>query len=341
MSDSDSDEIEKPPERREPSARARKGNRMSQLIAEEGDADDEDDADKDFYKQDFWAEDEEDMDFAAEADDEAAGDSFDSDFGDSTESDSDDDGEEKAASKEKAARKKSVYKDPKAAKKREGDDAGSSAAPRPKVSHKKKPRSEAAVLADGQPFAPRGSLRASTKDASAAATEKRKLDAEMAKRRAEDQEKRMKTKGGVELRRLTQEEILEEAKHTEIINRASLEKMLRQEEEKRKVVVRDTNNAGPRIKYSSKRKGDSVLNTVSFLDCPVPASIDDIAPPYPVPQRCPVTGLPAKFFDPATGTPYANLEAFRTLRGRGGRRNSFAGVPPSASDSTVEQPADR
>ena len=90
-----------------------------------------------------------------------------------------------------------------------------------------------------------------------------------------------KTKAGVELRRLTQEELLEEAKQTEIINKASLERMLRQEEEKRKVrrhvpsqrrrehyatasqgvasltqvVVRNTSREGPRVKFHSTRQG--------------------------------------------------------------------------------------
>lgn len=31
-------------------------------------------------------------------------------------------------------------------------------------------------------------------------------------------------------------------------------------------------------------------------------------------QTCPVTGLPAKYLDPLTGTPYANKEAFRVIR---------------------------
>ena len=73
---SDESDAEKPPERRAPSGRAGRGNKMSQLIAEEGD--EEDEADKDFYKQEFWAEpeDEEDRDFAVDADDEAAHDSI-------------------------------------------------------------------------------------------------------------------------------------------------------------------------------------------------------------------------------------------------------------------------
>ncbi|TPP62464.1 Vacuolar protein sorting associated protein 72 [Fasciola gigantica] len=42
------------------------------------------------------------------------------------------------------------------------------------------------------------------------------------------------------------------------------------------------------------------------------------APPVPRPRRrmriCPITGLPARYLDPITLTPYANLAAFRVLR---------------------------
>ena len=144
------DEIEKPPERRAPSSRASKGNRMGRLIQEE-----EDEADNEFYQQEFWAEADQDDEYA-DADDEDGGDSFDSDFGDSTESDSDeDDGEaEKAArSSGAAARKRSVYKDPKA--------SGAMAAPRPKASHKKRPRPEGGLMPP--PTFERSSLRGSTK----------------------------------------------------------------------------------------------------------------------------------------------------------------------------------
>lgn len=320
---SSDEEIEKPPERRAPSARASKGSRMQKLIAEEEDEAEE--GDLEFYQQEFWAEAEGDAEYDAENEDQA-GDSFDSDFGDSTESDDDDEDDEatqkKNAKKEaKIARKKSVYVDPKLKEER--------AAKRPaaeKKSHKRQ-------RADSGPVEPavfsRSSLRGSTQEKTDDLQARRELDEQ---RRRERERKRIasgKTKGAVELVRLTQEEILAEAKQTEIINRASLEKMLRIEEEKRKVAVRDRDTSGPRIVHRSVRRGDSVLTTVSFVECDVPDSVNAIAPPYPAPPRCTITGLPAKFCDPATGTPYATLEAFRMLRGKTGRRStSFAGVAP-------------
>lgn len=327
----DSDEIVKPPERRAPSGRASKGNRMQRLIAEEVDElETEDTADKDFYEQGFWADEDEDDDFAADADDEEARDSFDSDFGDSTESSSDDDDEEDKA-KKKAPKKKSVYKDPKIARKK-GEEGEGSAAPAKKPSHKKRPRPEGEVL--HVEARSRTSLRASTQEASQTADETRKRLDQEAKARAE-RAREMGKKRGVELRRLTQAEILAEAAQTEIINRASLERMLRLEEDKRRVIVRERNTDGPRVRFVSKRNGESVRNTVTFVETPVPAAIDGIAPPYPVAQRCAVTGYPAKYIDPSTGSAYATLEAFRILRGRTGRRHTGSvGGSAAAAPST-------
>ena len=70
-------------------------------------------------------------------------------------------------------------------------------------------------------------------------------------------------------------------------------------------------------------QGDSVVNTLSFVNCEIPAEISAVAPPYPPLLRCAATGLPAKFFDHVTQQPYATLEAFQRLRGRTGRRSSW------------------
>ena len=155
--DEDDMEVEKPPERRAPSGRASKGNRMGRLIQEE----EEEEGDNDFYQQEFWAEAENDAEYDAADEGDAGVDSFDSDFGDSTESDDDDDDEaEKKAKKhdKAAARKKSVYKDPKEKKAAGG---ASSAAAAEKKSHKRQ-RSEVDSLDGGGSSFARGSLRAST-----------------------------------------------------------------------------------------------------------------------------------------------------------------------------------
>ena len=177
------------------------------------------------------------------------------------------------------------------------------------------------------------SRRGSTLASSTEAIEKQKsLDA-AAKARAE----KLAASGGrkgVQLVRLTQEEILAEAAQTEIINKASLERMLRMEEEARRVTKTQRKLDGPRIRYHSHREGDKVFTTVSFIETPVPKSIDGIAPPYPVPARCAVTAAPAKYLDPQTKAPYATLDAFKVLRGRTGRRqsNSFGGAASAAAE---------
>lgn len=211
-SSDDGYEIEKPPERRAPSSRASRGSRMGKLIAEE----EEEEGDGDFYAQDFWNEAEGDDEYADQADDEAAGDSFDSDFGDSTASeDDDDDDNDKAAKKSeaKAARKKSVYKDP---KEKKASVAPNSISAGPK-SHKRQRSGEAAAL--GAP-AERTGRRASTQDHSVAQKARLEQENERAKAREQRRKELGKTKGAIEVRRLTQEEILAEARSTEIINRA-------------------------------------------------------------------------------------------------------------------------
>ena len=339
-SDSGEYEIHKPPERRAPSGRAGRGNRMQRLIAEEEDEEAEDEADKAFYDQGFWADEEADDDFDGDADDEEGRDSFDSDFGESTSSEDDDDDDEDKPKKAPAARKKSVYKDPKLAhKKGEGPSSSSGPAPPKKPSHKKRPRADGDRITILPPAErSKSSFRSSTQQSTAAAEEHRRRLEAAAKARAERAQAEG-AKRGVELVRLTQEEILAEAMQTEIINKASLERMLRIEEEKRREVVRERTSDGPRVKFASKRNGDAVINTVSFVDTPVPSCIDGIAPPPPPPQRCAVTGLPAKYRDPQTGCAYANLDAFKQLRGRTGRRqqHSFGGGGAAAAGSSAGQ----
>lgn len=287
--------------------------------------------DKDFYSQAFWDDENEDGEYDVDADAEDGADSFDSDFGDSTDSSEEDDGEETSKRREPApaARKKSVYVDPKLKAAR---PAASSSA---QSSQRKRARSEAEVLSLQQQAPTRGSMRASTKDATALAVEKRRVSAEMSAVRAARHAELAKSKG-VELRRLTQEDILAEAKQTEMLNRASLEMMLRVEEEKRKTVVRDRHHMGPRMKIKSTRDGNRVENTITFIECAIPPLINASAPQPHVADRCAVTGQPAKYLDPATHCPYATLEAFRMLRGKTGRRHSFSPATPLGASSSAD-----
>ncbi|KAJ2473496.1 Vacuolar protein sorting-associated protein 72 [Coemansia sp. RSA 2322] len=147
---------------------------------------------------------------------------------------------------------------------------------------------------------------------------------------------------------LTQEQLLEEAKQTEIRNVEKLKEFQEQEAEekhrqriagsrKAPLIIRpvahwvstlnhDENSApgssiDPAAKSSSNATGVSVLagrpRTKYVLE-----SLDDAR--YPLnpwarrlsilpPKICPVTGLPARYIHPRTKIPYANLQAYRVL----------------------------
>ncbi|WAR23242.1 VPS72-like protein [Mya arenaria] len=93
-----------------------------------------------------------------------------------------------------------------------------------------------------------------------------------------------------EVRRLTQEELLEEAKITEELNLQSLENYRRLELEKKSRRAIKAKETGPVIRYHSL--------TMPLIE-EVPDDDDE---------------LPAKYFDPVTNTPYATLQAFKIIR---------------------------
>jgi len=98
--------------------------------------------------------------------------------------------------------------------------------------------------------------------------------------------------------------------------------MLRMEEAKRTVISKRRAQQGPRVRTHSK----AGKTLVSFVDMPaVPDVINAKAPQPPAQVRCVITGLPARYRDPQTGTPYATLDAFRTIRGRGRSRSQSHG----------------
>merc|ERR1719186_489427 len=176
----------------------------------------------------------------------------------------------------------------------------------------------------------------------------------MKAREAESRRKRMKMNKQIKVeRKMTQEEILEEAKITEKMNLESLKKYEEMELEAKRRATRsgDRTVKGPAIRYHSvtmpliqeiKDEEDSKPETaedskvdddakplhnktevlgkqertfISFTDT---ETMKDSFPRagYRVPSSkiCPVTRLPAKYFDPVTELPYANLQAFKIIR---------------------------
>ena len=153
---------------------------------------------------------------------------------------------------------------------------------------------------------------------------------------------------------MTQEEILAEARITEIENLASLEAFTRLEAEKKRVKERKTVLQGPVVRFhsvsmpliaeSSSRSAENdaveekevaevanstgskpqaeekyCRNFLIFTDTQsFPAAYFPSRRACKPRQKlfCPITGLPAKYIDPLTSTPYATPQAFKILRNR-------------------------
>jgi len=162
------------------------------------------------------------------------------------------------------------------------------------------------------PITPKGDrvIRESTKTRTAEAEAVRERQQRILNKRKVE---RLKRKGPKQLVKFTQEELLEESKITAEYNIASLEYLLRIEDEKKKAPAARSLFQGPMIQYHSK----GGINTITFTEvAEVPEYINSKALPYPIPEICEITGNPAKYLDPKTGKPYSTKEAFKTLRER-------------------------
>ena len=128
---------------------------------------------------------------------------------------------------------------------------------------------------------------------------------------------------------LTQEQLLEEAKKTEVENLASLEAYARMEAQKKTYKIKDHTISGPAIRYHSvtmpavERDGGLATekysrNFLIFTDTTtIPTSIFPTEKPTkPKSLYCKVTGLPAKYIDPLTKFPYSTAQAFKVIRDR-------------------------
>jgi len=149
----------------------------------------------------------------------------------------------------------------------------------------------------------RGSTKMKTMDTNWNA----KREAKEQKRKKEERNKRKPKKV---FKKLTQAQLLEEAKTTEVLNRESLAIMLKIEEEKKKIPQTRPVSKGPRIIYHSKDGNTTV--TFTDPDC-LPESFN-AKPPCPRKAICEITGLPARYLDPKTGKYYATAAAFKVIR---------------------------
>lgn len=301
--------------------RSNAGSKMASLL----EAEEEDE----FYKTTYggFNEEEDDKEYESEeSESDYEGSDIDIDEDDEVRSDMEDDEPKKR--KRGAGVSTKAYKEP--------------ATKKPKPSENKKPKSEKTrskpppSIQIYQSSPEKKSLRKSTAERSKEREERekeRELKAKMLKEIAN--QKRV-----AEVRRLTQEELLEEAKITEELNLQSLENYQRLELEKKSRRAIKQTQKGPVIRYHSLTmplieelpdEEEEIVEThtkepvdigekcertfITFTDERLLKdyfSQKRVKPP--VKQFCPVTRLPAKYFDPITQTPYATLQAFKIIR---------------------------
>ena len=165
----------------------------------------------------------------------------------------------------------------------------------------------------------------------------------------EEQRKRFAPRTQKRYRQLTQKELLKEAKRTEIENLASLDAYTRLESERKKVKAKKPAFEGPAVRFlsvsmplitevpeDSKQSGDPTSQQQQQLPAPSGGSshycrnflvftdtnsfpqgyFPSQKPAKPKRVLCPITGLPAKYVDPLTNTPYATPQAFKIIRNR-------------------------
>lgn len=144
-------------------------------------------------------------------------------------------------------------------------------------------------------------------------------------------------------RQLTQAELLAEAARTEIENTRSLQVLVAIEEEsKKKAHIKRGKYVGPMIRLRSAaapatEDGTPVevngvdrceeRTTLEVRNMQTPAYLQrQEAPPPPTKAVCVITGRAARYRDPTTGLPYADLAAYKELQRRRVLQQQQAGV---------------
>ncbi|GFR48949.1 hypothetical protein Agub_g10963 [Astrephomene gubernaculifera] len=294
--------------------RSTRGKRLKAAVDEE-----EEQADAQFWNQEFFKEEAVDDDYKTESESE---DEVDSDF-DQKEDDDDDEEVEVRDEPRKKALKPPGYKakpkpkpKPKPKVKVEEDDDYAEEEEEEEEAEGEEAEAAAAPKARKPPPEPKvyvaPTLRRSTVARVADSTRERQYKEKSTPRR------RGPGSSNSNWRPLTQQELLAEAALNEIENTRSLKALLAQEEEtKRKAQVVKKKNTGPSIKFRTKRGADGEEHTTLELVntyVPPPRMQPSHAPPPPDKPTCFITALPARYTDPATRTPFANTLAFKRLR---------------------------
>lgn len=282
--------------------RATRGKRMSKLLDEELETDEQ------FWGQDAFREEENDVLYQDEGE---VADEFDSDFDDDEpEPDEEvaDDEDRRPVKKRKLIQGKTPFK--KKIKRKGFVSLKTVPETAEGSTHESKPSQSKHQETPGDPEGER-TVRKSTR--TAVIVRQAERDALRAALQS-SMKPIIKRKREGEERRMTQEEMLLEAAQTEIMNLRNLERMLAREEEvKKKAIVHKSVYAGPLISFHSK----DGKNTLEFTKVSAfPPDLFSKSVPYPEQLVCVVTGQTAKYRDPKTGLPYATKEAFKIIRER-------------------------
>jgi len=277
-----------PPPRELPQ-RTTRGKKVGALAIPE-----DDDADEDFWNQEFFADEEQDDAYETESEPE---DKFDQDFLDSEEEDVEDE-EDNEAQAQAMEPKKKILKPPGYKKQVKKKPPGSQPTKKVQIVEK------GVVIPPERTMSVRNSTRRKVEDAK----EMRKIQEGL---------KSKKSFKPVVHKQLTQAELLAEAARTEIENIRSLQYLEAVEEEnKRKANATKSKYIGPMISFKSSKNSDGYeQSSIEVKNMKTPEYLEQqLAPPPPEKPICVITKLPAKYKDPVTGQPYATLEAFKKLR---------------------------
>jgi len=124
----------------------------------------------------------------------------------------------------------------------------------------------------------------------------------------------------------TQKELLLEALDTELQNQKWLDS---QKFDNYNMDNNNTNNSNNMlntsnnfIKYHSRRGSLDTITFSNVEDIPLILRLNQSNLPKRRARICSITGLPARYFDPVTEQPYANVDAFKELRRRCNSNNN-------------------
>lgn len=252
---------------------------------------DEDDADKSFWTQDFWKDDDDKGKSRVNAYVDQ-GSSSSEDFSEVDEKDDDPTPEPEKKGRTPKKRKNNVYRDPRFVKKR---PAGSF--------NRKRKREPAPSLPS------RASSRTATKMKSDALQHKLQIEKEERKYRSAQPRKKRKRKP-----KMTQAERMREARRTEIENKKSLALLMSIEDQAKTLVKKNKVINGPVIRtVSSKATGGRLI--LGFKDCTSSSLFKFKArPQFRRQDICVITKRKARYVDPLTGQAYYDLQSFKQLR---------------------------